>query len=35
MGTDIEVLVAENCLLKKEDQDPRRRLDDKPAFTLD
>ena len=27
MGTDIEVLVAENCLLRKEDQDPRWRRD--------
>jgi carbamoyltransferase len=35
MGTEIEVLVAENCLLKKEDQDPRLRLDYKAAFTPD
>jgi carbamoyltransferase len=35
MGTDIEVLVAENCVLKKEDQDPRLRLDYKAAFTPD
>jgi carbamoyltransferase len=27
MGTDIDVLVAENCLLRKEDQDPRQRRD--------
>jgi carbamoyltransferase len=35
MGTDIEVLVAENCLLRKEDQDPRLRLDYKAMFTPD
>ena len=35
MGTEIEVLVAENCFLKKEDQDPRLRLDYKAAFTPD
>ena len=35
MGTDIEVLVAENCVLKKADQDSRLRLDYKAAFTPD
>jgi len=35
MGTEIEVLVAENCFLRKEDQDPRLRLDYKTAFTPD
>jgi carbamoyltransferase len=35
MGTDIDVLVAENCLLRKEEQDPRLRLDYKGAFTAD
>jgi len=35
MGTDIEVLVAENCLLRKEDQDARLRLDYKAMFTPD
>jgi len=29
------VLVAENCLLRKEDQDPRRWLDYKAAFSPD
>ena len=35
MGTDIEVLVAENCVLTKEDQDSRLRLDYKGTFTPD
>ena len=35
MGTDIELLVAENCLLRKEDQDPRRRLDYHATLALD
>jgi len=35
MGTDIEVLVAENCVLTKEDQDCRLRLDYKGTFTPD
>ena len=35
MGTGIEVLVAENCLLRKEEQDPRRLLDHKAAFIPD
>ncbi len=35
MGTDIEVLVVGNCLLKKEDQDPALRMNYKDAFELD
>jgi carbamoyltransferase len=35
MGTDIELLVAENCLLRKEDQDPRRRRDYQATLALD
>ena len=35
MGTEIELLVAENCVLKKEEQDPRLRLNYKAAFTPD
>jgi carbamoyltransferase len=35
MGTEIEVLAAGNCLLKKEDQDPSLKLDYKDAFELD
>jgi len=35
MGTEIELLVAENCVLKKEEQDPRLRLNYKTAFTPD
>ena len=35
MGTEIEVLAAENCLLLKEDQDPRLRQDYKNAFSPD
>ncbi len=35
MGTDIEVLVAGNCVLRKEDQDPGLRQDYKEAFELD
>jgi len=35
MGTEIEVLVAENCFLRKEDQDPALKLDYKNAFELD
>jgi carbamoyltransferase len=35
MGTEIEVLVAENCFLKKEDQDPGLRVDYKASFTPD
>jgi carbamoyltransferase len=35
MGTEIEVLAAGNCLLKKEDQNPSLKLDYKDAFELD
>jgi carbamoyltransferase len=35
MGTEIEVLVIENCYLTKETQDPALRLDYKTAFTPD
>ncbi len=35
MGSDIEVLVVGDCLLKKEDQDPALKLDYKDAFELD
>ena len=35
MGTDIEVLVVGNCILRKEDQDPALRLDYKDRFELD
>ena len=35
MGTEIEVLAAGNCLLRKEDQDPSLKLDYKDAFELD
>jgi carbamoyltransferase len=35
MGTDIEVLVAGNCMLQKERQDPAKKLDYKDAFELD
>ncbi|MCA9551734.1 MAG: carbamoyltransferase [Myxococcales bacterium] len=35
MGTEIEVLVVGNCLLKKEDQDPQLTLDYKNEFELD
>ena len=35
MGSDIEILVAGNCRLKKEDQDPTLKLDYKDAFELD
>jgi carbamoyltransferase len=35
IGTEIEVLVAENCLLRKEDQDPRLAQDYKSAFASD
>jgi len=35
MGTEIDVLVAENCYLTKEHQDPTLRLDYKTAFTPD
>jgi carbamoyltransferase len=35
MGTEIEVLVAGNCVLQKERQDPAKKLDYKDAFELD
>jgi len=35
MGSEIEVLVAGNCFLKKEEQDPSLKLDYKNAFELD
>src|SRR5215471_7603511 len=35
MGTEIELLVVENCVLKKEEQDPRLRLNYENAFELD
>jgi carbamoyltransferase len=35
MGSEIEVLVIENCYLRKEDQNPDLRLDYKNAFELD
>ena len=35
MGTDIEVLVAGNCVLDKDRQDPALKLDYKDAFELD
>ncbi|MBX9943873.1 MAG: carbamoyltransferase [Reyranella sp.] len=35
MGSEIEVLVIGNCLLRKEDQDPSLKLDYKNAFELD
>ena len=35
MGTEIEVLAAGHCLLKKEVQDPGLKLDYKGAFELD
>ena len=35
MGTEIEVLVAENCFLRKEDQDPALKGDYRATFELD
>jgi carbamoyltransferase len=35
MGTEIELLAIGNCILRKEDQDPRLKLDYKNAFELD
>jgi carbamoyltransferase len=35
MGSEIEVLVVENCFLRKEEQDPALKLDYKNAFELD
>jgi carbamoyltransferase len=35
MGSEIELLVAGNCILRKERQDPRLKLDYKAAFDPD
>ncbi|MBN9471555.1 MAG: carbamoyltransferase [Bosea sp.] len=35
MGSEIELLVVGNCILRKEDQDPALKLDYKDAFELD
>lgn len=35
MGSEIDILAIENCLLQKEDQDPALKLDYKNAFELD
>jgi carbamoyltransferase len=35
MGTDIEILVAGNCIGRKEDQDPSLRVDYKGMFEPD
>ena len=35
MGTDIEMLVVGNCLLRKEDQDTELRMNYSEAFELD
>jgi carbamoyltransferase len=35
MGSEIELLVAGNCLLRKDRQDPRLKIDYKAAFELD
>jgi carbamoyltransferase len=35
MGSDIEMLAIENCLLHKEEQHPSLKLDYKNAFELD
>jgi carbamoyltransferase len=35
MGTEIEALAVGNCFLKKEDQDPKLKLNYESAFTLD
>jgi carbamoyltransferase len=35
MGTDIELLVAGNCILRKEHQDPSLRIDYKNTFEPD
>src|SRR5205807_8384364 len=35
MGTDIDLLVAGNCILRKEDQDPALRVDYKDEFEPD
>ena len=35
MGTDIELLVVGNCLLRKQDQNPALRMNDSDGFELD
>jgi carbamoyltransferase len=35
MGSEIEILVVENCFMRKEDQDPALKLDYTSAFELD
>jgi carbamoyltransferase len=35
MGTEIELLVAGNCVLRKAEQDPSLKRDYKDAFELD
>ena len=35
MGTEIEMLVVGNCILRKEEQNPALKLDYKDAFELD
>ena len=35
MGTDIDLLVAGNCIARKEDQDPALRIDYKDTFEPD
>lgn len=35
MGSEIELLVVGNCLLRKEEQDPALKLNYKGAFELD
>ena len=35
MGSEVELLVVGNCILRKEDQDPALKLDYKEAFELD
>jgi carbamoyltransferase len=35
MGSDIDVLIVENCVLHKKDQNPALKLDYKNAFELD
>lgn len=35
MGSEIDVLVVENCFLRKEAQDPTLKVDHKGAFELD
>src|SRR4029434_4359314 len=35
MGTDIDILVVENCVLRKEDQDPRLKVNYHASLALD